>query len=147
MDVLSLRARRTDFLLYTGDNPNYEGGVAIVGKDRSLYRASGTSFAAPLVAGAASLILSQRPGLSGQQVRNMLVMSASGVAAPVARETLRMQSGEERVMRACASPGGQLIRLVEWTDSMDVVCSFLRAPFVVVCSQRSAALPYRAQSG
>lgn len=82
MDVLGLRAQRTDFLLYTGENPNYTGGAAIVGEDQSLYRASGTSFAAPLVTGAASLIISQHPGLDATQVRRMLLMSADDLDAP-----------------------------------------------------------------
>ncbi len=82
MDVLGLRAHNTDFLLYTGGASNYAGGAAIVAKERSLYRASGTSFAAPLVTGAASLILSQQPTLSGQQVRQMLLMSADDVTTP-----------------------------------------------------------------
>jgi subtilisin family serine protease len=82
MDVLSLRARGTDFLLYTGENPNYEGGRAIVGSDRDLYRASGTSFAAPFVSGVASLLFSTRPELNGQQVERMLLMSCRDVEKP-----------------------------------------------------------------
>ena len=82
MDVLALRARDTDFLVYTGENPDYEGGSAVVGKSQDLYRASGTSFAAPLVAGAASLLRSSRPELSAQQVKQMLIMSAQDVETP-----------------------------------------------------------------
>ena len=82
MDVLSLRARGTDFLLYTGENENYEGGSAFVGESHNLYRASGTSFAAPLVTGAASLIRARNPELSIQEVRQMLVMSTEDVETP-----------------------------------------------------------------
>jgi hypothetical protein len=82
MDVLGLRARGTDFLLYVGDNPNYQSEVGVVGKSRDLYRASGTSFAAPLVAGAASLLRSLRPEFTAAQVRRMLLMSADDAEAP-----------------------------------------------------------------
>jgi subtilisin family serine protease len=82
MDVLSLRARGTDFLLYVGENPDYVAGAGVVGRDKDLYRASGTSFAAPLVSGTASLILSLRPGLTAQQVQRMLIMGADDVELP-----------------------------------------------------------------
>src|SRR5690606_3615537 len=54
VDVLSLRARRTDTMLGIKDVP-YEAGSAYVGADRRYYRISGTSFSAPIVAGVASL--------------------------------------------------------------------------------------------
>ncbi len=83
MDVLSLRASGTDFLLYIADrNPEYKAGTAVVGEDKRLYRASGTSFAAPMVAGTASLLFSQRPQLTGEQVRRMLLMSADDMETP-----------------------------------------------------------------
>jgi len=82
MDVLGLRARDTDFLLYTGDSPDYDSGSGILGEGENFYRASGTSFAAPLVAGAASLLRSSRPELSAQQVKQMLIMSAQDVETP-----------------------------------------------------------------
>jgi len=82
MDVLSLRARNTDFLLYSGENENYQAGVGFVGPSMELYRASGTSFAAPLDSGAASLILSLRPELTGSQVKNMLLMGARDLETP-----------------------------------------------------------------
>jgi len=82
MDVLSLRANQTDFLLYSGESTDYESGIGIVGKQQELYRASGTSFAAPFVSGAASLVLSLRPELQAQQVKNMLLMSADDLDVP-----------------------------------------------------------------
>lgn len=82
MDVLSLRARGTDFLLYVGENPNYVSETGVVGPQRDLYRASGTSFAAPLVSGAASFLFSQRPALTARQVQNMLLMSADDLDVP-----------------------------------------------------------------
>jgi len=79
MDILSLRARGTDFLVYVGENPNYEGGTGIVGDSKQLYRASGTSFAAPFISGTASLIWSRNPQLSAEQIRRQLLMSAEDV--------------------------------------------------------------------
>jgi len=81
VDVLSLRARRTDFVLVTGV-AGYRAGDSFVGPQARYYRASGTSFAAPLVAGVASLILSRSPGLTGTQVERMLMMSADDVEVP-----------------------------------------------------------------
>lgn len=81
VDILSLRARRTDTLR---DIPgaDYTPGGAYVGADRRYYRASGTSFAAPIVTGIASLLLSRNPSLSAQQLRNMLLNSARDVGSP-----------------------------------------------------------------
>lgn len=82
-DILSVRARNTDFLLYVVEgNRNYQAGTRVVGKNRDLYRASGTSFAAPIVAGTASLIFSRRPELNADQVRRMLLMSARDLGQP-----------------------------------------------------------------
>ncbi len=81
VDVLSLRARGSDLaagipeLEYTlGDN--------IVGDDKRYYRATGTSFSAPLVSGVASLLLSKNPQLTGAEVERMLVHSARDVGSP-----------------------------------------------------------------
>ena len=82
LDVLSLRARASDFLLYFGQNPDYEAGTSVVGKQQDLYRAGGTSFAAPIVAGVASLLWSMEPELTLQQVRNKLLMSAEDIETP-----------------------------------------------------------------
>lgn len=81
LDILSLRARRTDTMR---DIPGveYEAGAAYVGGDRRYYRASGTSFAAPIVTGAVSLLMSQRPGLSAQEVREILLNSARDIGSP-----------------------------------------------------------------
>ena len=81
MDVLSLRAKGTDFLLYVGENEEYESNSAVVGKDSFLYRASGTSFAAPFVSGAASLIRSMNTRLTAQQVQRMLLMTAEDLGS------------------------------------------------------------------
>ncbi|MEZ5709505.1 MAG: S8 family peptidase [Blastomonas sp.] len=81
VDILSLRARRTDTLL---DIPgaDYTVGAAYVGEDKRYFRASGTSFAAPMVAGVASLLLSRDPTLSAADVRRILLNSARDVGAP-----------------------------------------------------------------
>ena len=81
VDILSLRARRTDTLR---DIPgaDYTPEAAFVGEDRRYYRASGTSFAAPIVTGIASLMLSARPELTATQLRNILLSTARDVGIP-----------------------------------------------------------------
>ncbi|MBU1564986.1 MAG: S8 family serine peptidase [Proteobacteria bacterium] len=81
VDILSLRAWGTD-LLHLSRKKEYTPGSAIVGRDGLCYRVSGTSFAAPLVSGTASLILSLRPELTGTQVRNMLLSSTDDIETP-----------------------------------------------------------------
>lgn len=81
VDVLSLRARRTDTMLGIKDVP-YEAGTAYVGEDRRYYRVSGTSFSTPIVAGVASLVLSARPELTAEQVETILVQSAEDIQTP-----------------------------------------------------------------
>lgn len=81
IDVLGLRARRTDTML---DIPGveYVAGGSFVGDDNRYYRGSGTSFAAPIVTGVASLVLSRYPELTGQQVARMLQQSATDIDVP-----------------------------------------------------------------
>lgn len=79
-EILSLRAQATDTLMTVADT--YQRGASIVGPDRRYYRATGTSFAAPLVTGAASLIWSRSPSLSADQVRQMLLQSARDIGTP-----------------------------------------------------------------
>ena len=81
VEVLSLRARDTDLLRLTGPK-DYVPGSAIMGPDQRYYRATGTSFAAPMVSGAASLILSVHPGLTAIEVTRMLLNSADDIGIP-----------------------------------------------------------------
>ena len=81
LDVLSLRARRTDFMDGI-PGITYQSGAAYVGDDNRYYRASGTSFSAPIVAGVASLIVGNNPNLSGEEVKRMLLNSARDVDTP-----------------------------------------------------------------
>lgn len=80
VDVLSLRARRTDTV--RGAVDDYTPGEFYVGTDRRYYRATGTSFAAPIVSGIASLVLSGRPGLTGEQLETIIVQSAEDIQTP-----------------------------------------------------------------
>jgi len=82
VDVVSLRARWTDFVLVATMGKDYKPGANFVGADKWLYRASGTSFAAPFVSGAASLLFSVYPNLVGKQVERMLVQSANDIETP-----------------------------------------------------------------
>jgi hypothetical protein len=81
VDILSLRARRTDTVLGI-PGVEYKAGSAYVGKDKRYYRAGGTSFAAPIVAGVASLVLSKRPTLSVDQLEAILINSAEDIQVP-----------------------------------------------------------------
>ena len=80
VDILSLRARRTDVQLVAGVE-NYVAGKNFVGDKANFYRANGTSFAAPFVSGTAALILSTNPGLDAPSVKRMIVQSARDVSA------------------------------------------------------------------
>jgi subtilisin family serine protease len=81
IDVLSLRARDTDFIALS-DPPDYAPGAAFVGEQQGYYRASGTSFAAALVSGMASRIIAVHPEYSGETVANILKTSAVDLEAP-----------------------------------------------------------------
>jgi len=81
LDVLSLRARRTDTMrLLPG--LDYVAGSAYVGRDKRYYRATGTSFAAPIVSGVASLVLSRNPALTREELTRILLHSARDVGFP-----------------------------------------------------------------
>ncbi len=82
VDIVSLRARGTDFVLVASEGKDYKAGANFVGRDRWLYRATGTSFSAPLVSGAAALLLSLYPNLTPGQVERMLVESADDIEVP-----------------------------------------------------------------
>ena len=70
LDILSTRGRRTDTMLGI-EGVKYTAGAAAVGEDKRYYRASGTSFSAPLVSGLASLMIANDPALTNRQVMNI----------------------------------------------------------------------------
>ncbi len=80
VDILSLRAKNTDFLLF--ENEEYEPGKAYVGKNSAYYRTAGSSFSAPFVAGVASLLLSVNPQLTADELKRMLLYSARDIDVP-----------------------------------------------------------------
>ena len=77
MDILSLRAEGTDMYGEKG-----EPGVHIVGADSLYYLSSGTSMAAPMVAGAAALLKSVRPHLDYNQLIDELLGGARDIIDP-----------------------------------------------------------------
>jgi subtilisin family serine protease len=81
LDILSLRARRTDTMLGM-EGVKYTAGAAYVGEDKRYYRASGTSFSAPIVAGLASLMMANDPTLTNRQVMNIIKSTARDVGTP-----------------------------------------------------------------
>lgn len=81
IDVVSLRARATDFMFDSAET-SYVPGDAFLGDDKRYYRSTGTSFATPIVTGVASLLLSNNPGLSPAQLKRVLEQSARDVEIP-----------------------------------------------------------------
>jgi subtilisin family serine protease len=81
VDILGLRARRTD-VLFGIEGSKYVAGTAYVGTDKRYYRASGTSFSAPLVSGLASLMIANDPSLTNVQVMNIIKSTARDVGTP-----------------------------------------------------------------
>lgn len=96
-------------------------GNAVAG-DRSLAPAyygavSGTSFAAPMAAGAAALLLEARPGLTREEVARALVLTARDVGAPGPDAEAGAGLLDARLAlelaRASALPSGREARTVE----------------------------------
>jgi subtilisin family serine protease len=81
VDILSLRARRTDFILLS-QATDYKPGESFVGPQAMFMRASGTSFSAPMVSAVASLIWANNPNLTNEQVERMIIESADDVEVP-----------------------------------------------------------------
>ncbi len=81
VDVVSLKARATDFM-YSSATTSYVPGDAVLGEDKRYYRATGTSFATPIVSGIASLVWANNPDLSARDVKRILEQSARDVEVP-----------------------------------------------------------------
>ncbi len=84
VDVLSLRARFTDANFRPGPDGagEYKVGDYYVGDDKRYMRANGTSFSAPIVTGVASLIMAKYPQMTGHEVAQRLMQTASDVDSP-----------------------------------------------------------------
>jgi subtilisin family serine protease len=81
VDVLGLRARGSDWLARSG-TPDYAARAAQVGGPRLHYRASSTASAAALAAGAAALLIAERPELAAPQLARVLGQNARDLGAP-----------------------------------------------------------------
>jgi hypothetical protein len=81
VDVLSLRAAGTNLAESLADE-SYDLEAAIVGPDRAYFRASGTSFAVPIVTGVASLRLSNSPQLGPDDLERLLEQAARDTEVP-----------------------------------------------------------------
>jgi Subtilase family len=64
------------------EGAKYTAAAAYVGEDKRYYRASGTSFSAPLVSGLASFMLANDPSLTNRQVMNIIKSTARDVGTP-----------------------------------------------------------------
>ena len=80
-DVLGPRARYTDLMMGI-PGVQYKAGDAFVGTDRRYTRASGTSFAAPIVSGVASLLVGKGPKVTSDGVKRRLLATARDVDVP-----------------------------------------------------------------
>ncbi|MBI5761472.1 MAG: S8 family serine peptidase [Planctomycetales bacterium] len=81
VDIVSLRARGTDFMFaMSGPALGIKAGERVA--DNRWYRADGTSFAAPLVTGAAALVWAQNPKRTAEQIERQLLMSCDDVEGP-----------------------------------------------------------------
>ncbi len=81
-EVVSLRARYTDPMMFGEGEGEYEPFSNVVGENGRQYLATGTSFAAPLVSGAASLLWADNPNLANADVQRMLLHSARDLETP-----------------------------------------------------------------
>ena len=60
----------------------YVRSANYVGNDKRYYRVSGTSFAAPIVTGIASLVLSKQPDLNYEELHRIITQSADDTDIP-----------------------------------------------------------------
>jgi hypothetical protein len=81
VDVPGPRAYRTDFMhVLAGQELGVKPNERVV--DEAWYRADGTSFAAPLVTGAAAFLWAEDPALTAEQITSKLVMSCDDLGPP-----------------------------------------------------------------
>ena len=110
---------------------DYKPGTAVVADQ--FYRVTGSSFAAPIVSGAALLLLSAKPDLTAAQVKRMLMQSArdlegvgidqfSGyglldVEAALAADPNRYAEAAITSVAAVQARGGTVVRVTGTTDA------------------------------
>ncbi len=79
-DVLSLRARRTDFVLVSGEK-DYVPGQNFVGPENMFYHADRSSFSAAFVAGAVAMLQVKSPDFSPRQIKEVLRYAARPIGS------------------------------------------------------------------
>jgi len=100
--------KKADFTCYGGEIDISAPGVIIATtyKDSGYYYMSGTSFAAPRVAGGAVLLLSYNPSLSSAELRSILCNSADDIDSLNSGYEGMLGSGRLNLEKAMASTAG-----------------------------------------
>lgn len=95
-------------------------GQGVVGTDgQNLLQGDGTSFAVPLVTGAAGLLMSFDPGLSISEVRDLLIQGAVRGGRTV--DGIPVLNAYESLKLAAERPGGPLCGNRVWLDGRHLV--------------------------
>ena len=112
---IDLAAPGTDIASLTAEGTRMPGGGSTAACDRCL-RVSGTSMAAPHVAGAAALILSVFPSLGPEAVAARLVGTADPVVPFIARDAAHLAFGGGRLnlLRALTARSRPAVLLRSW---------------------------------
>lgn len=91
--------------IYSSEQRNFPGGAQF--SSTGFGSTSGTSFSAPMVAGAAALVKQASPGFTPAQIKSVLVQTAAKVAVPISQDVtgvLATGNGLMDVAAALASP-------------------------------------------
>jgi serine protease len=120
-NVLSVAATNANDLKWFGSNYNDKVDISAPGENIFSVTAndyafigSGTSFASPMVAGAAALVRSRYPQLSADQVRALLVKTADKINALNPTYAGKLGSGRLNVYRALTEGYQRVVQMVDF---------------------------------